>query len=1098
MIRFIYGPYKSGKTTEILNALAKDSESNIRSFLIVPDQEALQFERLTLASLPKKSQLSLEILGFSRLYNRVCREYGGLSYSYITKPMRSLLMWKSLRELSGVLENFNEKSLSDAAMPDIMLGAINELKANGVSAAALELAADKLPKTSPLRMRMRDISLIYSCFDNFVAEKYSDSSDDLMRLADLLREHDFFKGANVYIDSFTSFTAVQHNIIREIFRSADNVTVTIPLPHPEYSDISTYGVEDSKMRLIASAKSCGDYKATVLNACSTRSASLGYLAENLWRMDADLSKAPIPEGDIVCEICDNPYTEAEAVCAQALTLLRSGARCRDIAIIVRDCEKYRGILDTALEKAGLPFYISSKSELCSMPPIKFILSALRIKKYNWQKNDVISHIKTGLCNIDKHDADLFEEYVNTWNIHGEQFIQGNWNMNPDGFVAEISPRGAEILSAANRVQQVIVPPLMKLFVLLDASESIPDMCRALYSYMQEISLEDKLAELANKAALRGDLKQARELSGIYSIMLSSLSDLAEALEDEQADTEEFIQILRNIFDKTEIGTIPTSIDEITIGSAAMLRASNPKYVFAVGLCEGEFPAAIKDDGVFSSVDRQNLSEIGIELLGNDETRSSDELMYVSRAFAAARERLFLFTHKTELDGTARFPSLAFNRAEALFGKKLQIHAYKLEDLEYSVGSPKNAASILRSLDDGRNKESLRAALDAIIPDFSSRSLSEPSADKCEISSDTVKAALGDSLYLSSSSFEKYAKCPFDYFCSKVLKLRENADSKFNANDMGSFVHYILEVLIKIAIPQDLDAPIPTNEEIEKEALIASERYLRKICPQSLLNSGRQRHLYNRLISLSTLLVKNLVKEFSQSQFRPAFFELRADGKEDKPAPLVFTLDDGCKLSFGGVMDRVDLYKKDDNVYIRIVDYKTGTKNFSLDDISQGINLQMLIYLFTLCRNSSTRFKQSIGLSDNGNALPAGVIYISTAIPMIDTDDYGDMVETMQKAEDKLSRTGLLLNDADILAAMNSQLDSKFLAGIKLNKNNCLEGKALADIEDFNDIFEKMSETVKKIASELRKGKADASPLIYKAQSPCDYCKSKPVCRRINK
>jgi ATP-dependent helicase/DNAse subunit B len=101
-------------------------------------------------------------------------------------------------------------------------------------------------------------------------------------------------------------------------------------------------------------------------------------------------------------------------------------------------------------------------------------------------------------------------------------------------------------------------------------------------------------------------------------------------------------------------------------------------------------------------------------------------------------------------------------------------------------------------------------------------------------------------------------------------------------------------------------------------------------------------------------------------------------------------------------------------------------------------------------------------------------------------------------EDKLSRSGLLLNDPQILMAMNSEYDSRFLAGIKVNKGGCLEGKALTDIDSFSDIFNKLSDTVKKIAGDLHSGKADATPLLYKSQSPCDHCRSKPICRKINK
>ncbi len=1096
MINFIYGAYGCGKTGKILDMLSADCNNGSHSFLIVPDQEALQFERLTLSVLPPKAQLNLEVLGFSRLYNRVCREYGGLSYSYITKPMRSLLMWKSLHTLSDLLESYNKNASADFSLSDDMLSAINEFKANGVSAVQLEIAGRHLPKDSPLAARLRDLSMIYSYFDDYIAEKYTDSADDLSRLYDCLCENDFFLGTNVYIDSFYSFTAVQHRIIEEMFKGASNVTITIPLAAPNTDDISTAGIRASEKKLIEAAMRYGKASVSILKDNKRAlSPCLSYLSKNIWTLDANAKNAPNYDGSIICECCENPYTEAEAVSAHILKLMRNGARAKDMVIIARDAEKYRGIIDTALKKSGIPYYMSQKSDLCSMPAVKLLLCALRIKKYNWRRRDVIAYIKTGLCGIDPHEANLFEEYINTWNIQGERFSDAPWTMNPDGIVATISPRGEEILCAANKVREQIVNSLYKYFVLLDAAKNTAEMCKATYGYMVDINLEERLAEISKSSADRGDIKQARDFSVLYSTIVSLLAEIGEALCDEECETEEFIELLKHIFDKTEIGSIPTSIDEVTIGSAALLRASNPKYAFVIGLCEGEFPASVSDTGVFSTTDRQMLSSLGIELSGDIDTRSSDELMYVARAFSTASDKLFLFTHKAEISGTACFPSLAFNRVQKLFSS-LYPHNYQISDLEYLIPAPKNAASLYRSLENSPKKEALKTALGKQIPEF--EKLSQDTVnEECKISNQTVSEVIGTSLRLSPTSFEKYAKCPFNYFCSEVLGLRENASSQFRANNIGSFVHRILEILVKNAIPAPGEIP-PDDETLLKLANETVEDYIQKICPPSMIVSKRMKHLYDRLCGLSFLLVKNTVREFSKSEFRPAFFELRANGENGSPNPLVFKLSNGTKLSFTGVIDRVDVYKKEDDVYIRVVDYKTGEKLFSIDDIESGINLQMLLYLFTLCRTKSSSFKRAIGITNDKNPLPAGVIYLSTAIPTIDADDFCSSSSILSTAEDLLPRTGLLLDDEDILLAMNSDLDEKFLAGISRRSDSTLTGKALTSAEQFADIYNQIEHTVVKIADELQSGNADAHPYADGKDSPCQYCSLKPICRKTRK
>jgi ATP-dependent helicase/nuclease subunit B len=244
-------------------------------------------------------------------------------------------------------------------------------------------------------------------------------------------------------------------------------------------------------------------------------------------------------------------------------------------------------------------------------------------------------------------------------------------------------------------------------------------------------------------------------------------------------------------------------------------------------------------------------------------------------------------------------------------------------------------------------------------------------------------------------------------------------------------------------------------------------------------------------------VKNIIDEFSASDFRPAFFELHANGEGANPAPTFFSLSDGTTVSFSGMVDRVDLYSKDDKVYIRVVDYKTGTKHFSLLDVDRGVNLQMLIYLFTLCRNRSKEFKRSIGLDDKGEAIPAGVMYLSSNISLIDIDDYIDADEVMKRASAGVERTGVILNEQDILLAMNRELDANFLAGVKKNKDGALKGDALASADTFAGIYERLEKVIEKFAGALYSGNADARPLRHGKSIPCTYCEARPICRKMN-
>ncbi len=1098
MITLLFGPFGSGKTTQIAHQIKKDLEAGIHTFLIVPEQETVQTEHTMLELLPPSAQIQLEVLNFSRLYNRVCREYGGLSYRYITKPIRHLLMWQNIKELAPLLEAYADVNSVDTSFAEVMLSAVDECKACGISPSELEKTALKLSSDMPLARRLRDLALIYASYDRLVSENYTEAADDLSRLYELLKKENFFSHTHVYVDSFTSFTAVEHRILECIFAQANEVTVTVPLSNASCKDISTAGIRASMEKLIVSANRHGGYKERILQG--NRRATfpmLSYLAENIWRLDVSAKEdAMLNDGSIHMEICDTPYAEAEAAAAHILMLLQKGERCRDIAVLMRDPEQYRGILEPALDKCGIPYFFSEKNDLCSLPPIKLLLSALQIKQYHWQKSDIISHVKTGMYDFSTRSVDLFEEYINTWNLHGTRFYEADWTMNPDGFAETISPRGQDILTAANEIRRCLTEILETFFILLDAAEHVADMCRAVYRYLTDIGLEDRLYALAKAEADRGNYKEARELQALYGVMLNTLADIAEAMPEEKLTTEEFSSILKTVFRETDIGTIPTSVDEVTVGSAAMLRVSNPKHVFVLGLCEGIFPAAVTDHGIFNTVDRDLLSELGMELSSHADIRSSDELMYVQRAFAAPSCGLWLFTSVAELNGKSLSPSLPFTRVCALF-PSLRPHRYAGNDLHYLAGGATSAVSHLRALEGTSEGLSLRHALSEHMPFLKTMSAASASDPICRVDANISAKTMGDRIRFSSSRFESYVSCPFQYYCNYVLGLREKQQANFRTSHMGTFIHYILEQLLRFATESDENGKLPDDEILIQKAEETVEQYIHRICPDELKQSKRLRHLYTRLKRLSLLMVRNIVEEFSHSEFRPVFFELSTNGRDGNPPPMEFVLEDGCHVSFAGIIDRVDLLRKDGEVYIRIVDYKTGTKDFSLEDIGHGINIQMLLYLFTLCRSENSDFARSLGLEEGQAPTPAGIVYLSANIPVVKADNYESEDEILEQAADSLKRSGLLLGEEDILRAMNSDFSPKFLAGIRKNKEDLLVGKAMTDREGFAALYKQIQDTVETVTKKMRQGIADAAPISYHAKDPCSYCKMRPICRKAD-
>lgn len=1116
-VTFLYGRSGSGKTYTITEELRRSVEVGARAFLLVPEQQSHSVERRILSLLPPRAQLSVEALSFSRLANRVFRRYGGLSYHYATGGIQALLMWRRLCELSPLLEEYGEQAEKNPALTDIMLSAVAELKGCGISPTRLERAADQLPANSSLRPRLRDISLIYAAYQNELLNKYDDASDDLSRLDEVLREHDFFRGSHVYIDYFTSFTAQEMNIIRSLFCQAEEVTIALCCDGRGDRSLHLATVAETASQLWRLATDCGcEIREVHLRGNRrARSPELAALEADLWRLERSKTETAIPpeaRGAVRLLHCADPYEEAEAAAALIMREVQQGARFRDFVIICRDSSQYEGILDAALEKCRIPAFYAEKTDLSSFPLIKLILTALRIIQYNWRQHDVITHLKTGLCPFSPEDIDLFEGYVATWRLHGKDFLRDTWNMNPDGYVSDerISPRSVNILETANRIRQALVSPIQRLQQALEESENVPAMCRALYQYLEEIDVRAQIRESASRELARGESGRGRaeESLRLYATVLDVLDQMAGAMPEEELSTEEFYTALKLMLDHTQIASIPDTVDQVLIGSASMLRTDEPPYAILLGLSEGVFPRTVQDDGIFSDSDKKTLEQLGLKLSLGTDLRASDELYFVYRAMTAPAERLILICSDADCDGKLRQPSLPFTRTAKLL-PYLRQEDYSALPVQERLWCRESALEALPDIADPALHGELCAAVQKD-PIYAERlqSLAIPVSDPdCTVSPEVARMIFPRHLSMTQSKMEHYVLCHFGYYCSYVLNLHEEQVARFRTQDIGSLIHAVLETFFQRAVGYgtrscaDFAEALTDGEcEIMVDRILAD--YLLEISPDGQLPSNRIQHLFARLRRLALLLIDNLREEFRHSSFIPTFFELRISENNkhsDMPAPLEIRLENGETVSMHGIVDRVDVFAKDGNVYLRVVDYKTGSKEFSLENARQGLNIQLLLYLFSLLKNSPEAFQKRLGMGALGQLLPAGALYLTANVPPMTIQEDLPPEKIRELAQGRLMRSGLLLNDIDILRAMNDELTPAFLGKVKQSKAKKSEevtvtGKNLFDLEGFRAIGEELEAAIRHVATSMKEGHAQAKPHIDKDNHACTYCGMRAICR----
>lgn len=1014
MLHLICGPSSAGKTTRLKALIKQDIEHQKRCFFLAPEQQAYISELDLPTSLPQNAGLFFEVVSFSRLAEGVFRKHGGVTSESINTGIRSLLMWDTLRTLSPMLTQYGKSARSDLSLTAMMLETVDELKMSGMESTALEEAAAMLSDNNPLQKKITDLAMIEEMFSLKTQKAFgTDPSDKLIRMAQKLKEHRYFEGCNLYIDSFTGFTAQEYQIIYEILKQADHVTVALCTDHfhsklPQFDRIN-----ETVRRLERLASKAGvECDRQLLPPTNTKKPkTLQILDRDLWRFELTRDERTLPpmgETDVLhLTVCNNLYEEAEAAALNILKLVQDGMKYGEIAIVMRDSESYRGVIDAAMERYHIPYFFSERTDLSSKPIARLIISALRAVEKNYQAQDIISLLKTGLTGVDLRDAALFEEYCETWHISGSRFKEDLWSMNPDGLTTERSARATEILDAANRVRQAVMTPLLALSAAMRASNRLTDHCRAVYEYLNALDISTQLSIRAKKELKNGQVREAGETLRLYQFIIETLSGINAFLPDSEMTGEEFIAALTLIFSTTDLGSVPNVHDCVFIGSANTMRVEKIRASLLLGLCEGEFPKAITDDGILSENDKATLETVGIVLDSRQDIRAAEELLCVYRAMTKPREKLFLSTVSSDPNGSAKTPSLAFSRVEFLF------------DMTPKVFDLAN----------------LRNYCNADLMQKQEKALS------------TTALPNGTTLKLSQSKIQTFLLCPYRYFSTYTLKLREKKDSTPSYADDGTFLHYVFEHFLRAAIQKDGSLELPAEDQVNEIADQILTNYLEEVCPfpPELLNS-RLLHLFSRLRSMAVRMLCDMILELHMSRFVPSRFEqiIGLPGPDGLP-PFTLMLKNGSKVVLTGKVDRVDFYQKDDKTFFRVVDYKSGKHEFSLRDVATGMEIQLLLYLF------------AVHASNPEQMIPAGAEYLFTS---------------NQNGHQQVQRSGFIVDDPEIRLAMDQTEEQIFTKKLLLRTE-----------EELKEMLDEMTSAVESVGERILSGEAQKTP----SEDACRFC-----------
>ena len=1077
MLEFLTGADSRAKRAYIGERLSQAVLSGGKAVLVVPEQENFERDKALMLKYGERVSNAMEVTSISRF----CRTFLE-SRSLSVKPeadgtAKNVLMSLAVRQVKDELAIYAGHDRRPGRIR-ALTSFFDTLAGAGKDPEAL-LAAGEAAGGS-LREKTRELSLIFTAYRGLLSERFSTETDNIRVTAGLLPQTDAYLDTEFWFDDFRGFTGAQTGLIAALLPRCKNVHVCICGSHEGSGKPCFAHAQKNRRRLTDLANRAGVPVFEREIPCENVSPGLDFLRDRLFGPAGETYDGA-PE-DIVLLRAGNRYEESELIAMHARRLLDEGVcRAGEIAVLHQD-EALTQPLTSAFKKYGVPVFEDRRRALTSYPPVRFLLRSAELAAKGFTTENVLSCVKTGMSGIGVEDGAALQNYAYLWQIDGKEW-EAPFTRDPRGYGYSPDEESRAALERVNAARVSFVAPVLGLRAALQ-SKNGADCCRAVYEYLCQTNTSAHFKDYAVRMNETGNESLALECAGVWDICMEYLDALAGALGETRVPPAYFYELLTLIFSGGTVGVLPSGVDKAAVGAVSRARIPDRKAVFISGFIEGAFPKSTVRPGLLSARELRTLSEADLPLEQLPEEIYEEDRLIVYQALTMPEKRLFISWHTSRITGEKTEPSPLLAEIRALFPSLGVTDAPDPQDIA-RVCSPETAFDMYsRTL---ASKNTLHRSLETALGEDGVYRQKMQALKRAEeglrpVFSDPAVAVrlFGKNIPMSASKAESYARCPFLYYCRYGMGVEKLAPARLDARINGLIIHKALQDILGARLGEDL------NDLSDEQIYALSDEAVENYCTEFLGGSDALPPAVQRTVQrlkreiCDILLVRR--DEFNTCLFRPVAVELPI-GQENGIPGYQVVLPDGGRITLHGSVDRVDIMRDGKTSYVRVIDYKTGGKEFALGDVYYGLNMQMLIYLYAVCDNGEERF---------GKLLPAGILYLPAKNSGKTLDRRADEAAIERRRLENGRMNGVILENADVVKGMETAARGVYI-NAEITPDGTLKGNFLS-LEEFGRLHRRIDEILCETGKNIHRGAVPALPAVmHDGAKACDYCDYAAVC-----
>ncbi|OOB77617.1 MAG: hypothetical protein BEN19_01820 [Epulopiscium sp. Nuni2H_MBin003] len=1036
-MEILVGPLGSGKTYACYDKIKQNLDNQV--IMIVPEQFNLEVQK-DLANFLGTGMLHAQVLSFNNLVQQVMKNR--LNQTPIIDDLeRIIILKKVVEDHKNELEFFKKAYDKDGFIEKINTTltkyeqfGIQEVDFNGIENAVV-------------KSKIKDVKKIQTWFNEYIEQKFLTAERSLNVLKDMLNINQQYKNAIIIVDGFYTFTAMQQQVLVELYKMAKEMMITLPMDNYSIFYNSTKTLEAIERKI----KPFGEIKITKQPLKQiVKSEDIVYLSQNYF--NTYKIKSAKNSESVKLYKYKNMRVEVENVAKQIKHLVRDkNYYYSDIAIVTGDINLYRSTITDLFKEYEIPYFLDQKRLVHTCSLVSLILNLLDVLSSRWTHNIIMSLLKCYILPVD--DIDYLENYIITYGISTKKRWQEEWQVGTDKFdLQRLNVARNQVVTLINNIETKINTYKKNGKVL------VKDLCRIMYEFLEDIHIYDILERRD------AEYKNTNQLE-TYKVVMQTLERLVDVLGNDYVNLKIYKKILNISFRHKKMGIIPIAQDIVLIGEIERTRLPQQKAIFIIGANQGVFPKNSQPNTIFSNVDLSwfaNATHLNDAFI-NMQLYSSELEIYI--ALTKASDKLTVSYIVTDDKGKSKRPSIMFNRVNRLFNISEITPVNFTENIYTPEQTLKEIVSLVKTPSDDLSYKDAYSWY--IKNNYNNSNILKHF--QFNPHQNYLKSEVAKSIYnyrLSATSLEKFRKCACSYFIEYGLKVNERKVFKLDNLDIGNIFHSILQIY-----PEKL-------KQIERTWIDVSEEQkhnlVKECVTQSLsinnnkkIDDGHIRYMAHRIENMSLRAINAITYQLKNSDFTPSDYEYNFET----------TFGD---IVISGKIDRIDIFRKEDDTHIKILDYKLSDKTqFNLVEVYYALQLQLLLYMDAYLR-------------ENPDAKQAGLYYFAIKAAEIKCDDLKNKEQLNLYKPFKLS--GITIDNKEIINAIEKGINNQIIpVQIKKSDGKYSKNSIVASGAQLDAMRKHVYTAIKKLSEQMLAGKITAMPYKLGNKTACDYCKYIGIC-----